>query len=122
MACDEITSIIQLYTICFTPLPSNSTSLNLVYISFPSVIWLTSYQINSIINYQINTIMRLTKKNSPKSYTIYYLPQEIKETMVTEVSYLPITRERLEQFFKDAASKRKPKLVKKRKQSRQQGS
>ena len=35
--------------------------------------------------------MRLTKKNSPKSYTIYYLPQEIKETMVTEVSYLPIT-------------------------------
>lgn len=38
--------------------------------------------------------MRLTKKNSPKSYTIYYLPQEIKETMVTEVSYLPITRER----------------------------
>ena len=48
--------------------------------------------------------MRLTKKNSPKSYTIYYLPQEIKETMVTEVSYLPITRERLEQFFKDAAS------------------
>ncbi len=56
--------------------------------------------------------MRLTKKNSPKSYTIYYLPQEIKETMVTEVSYLPITRERLEQFFKDAASKRKPKLVK----------
>ena len=46
--------------------------------------------------------MRLTKKNSPKSYTIYYLPQEIKETMVTEVSYLPITRERLEQFFKAA--------------------
>lgn len=43
--------------------------------------------------------MRLTKKNSPKSYTIYYLPQEIKETMVTEVSYLPITRERLEQFL-----------------------
>ena len=63
--------------------------------------------------------MRLTKNNSPKSYTIYYLPQEIKETMVTEVSYLPITRERLEQFFKDAASKRKPKLVKKRKQSSQ---
>ena len=85
---------------------------HLVYISFPSAIWLTSYQINSIINYQINTIMRLTKNNSPKSYTIYYLPQEIKETMVTEVSYLPITRERLEQFFKDAASKRKPKLVK----------
>ena len=49
--------------------------------------------------------MRLTKKNSPKSYTIYYLPQEIKETMVTEVSYLPITRERLEQFFKSNGMK-----------------
>ena len=58
--------------------------------------------------------MRLTKKNSPKSYTIYYLPQEIKETMVTEVSYLPITRERLEQFFREAANKNKHKLVKKR--------
>ena len=59
--------------------------------------------------------MRLTKKNSPKSYTIYYLPQEIKETRLTEVTYLPITREMLEQLFSNSAKKDKHKLVKKRK-------
>mgnify|MGYP000800697107 CR=1 FL=1 len=96
--------------------------VNRIYLIFNRLVTKKFLVDTSVINYQINTIMRLTKKNSPKSYTIYYLPQEIKETMVTEVSYLPITRERLEQFFKDAASKRKPKLVKKRKQSRQQGS
>ena len=58
--------------------------------------------------------MRLTKKNSPKSYTIYYLPQEIKETKLTEVTYLPITREMLEQLFSNSAKKNKHKLVKKR--------
>ena len=58
--------------------------------------------------------MRLTKKNSPKSYTIYYLPQEIKETRLTEVTYLPITREMLEQLFANSAKKDKHRLVKKR--------
>ena len=58
--------------------------------------------------------MRLTKKNSPKSYTIYYLPQEIKETKLIEVTNLSITREMLEQLFSNSAKKDKHKLVKKR--------
>ena len=63
--------------------------------------------------------MQVTPK---KNNTIHYLPQEIRETRLTEVTYLPITREMLERLFRDAASKRKPKLVKKQKQSRQHGS
>ena len=73
---------------------------------------------------QVNRIYLIFNRLVTKKFLVDTsdLPQEIKETMVTEVTYLPITRERLEQFFKDAASKRKPKLVKKRKQLRQQGS
>ena len=44
--------------------------------------------------------MQVTPK---KNNTIHYLPQEIRETRLTEVTYLPITREMLEM---------KPSLVK----------
>jgi len=49
-----------------------------------------------------------------KSTVISYLPQEIRETRLTEVTYLPITREMLEQLFSNSAKKNKHKLVKKR--------
>ena len=49
-----------------------------------------------------------------KTNTIHYLPQEIKETKLTEVTYLPITREMLEQLFSNSTKKDKHKLVKKR--------
>ncbi len=49
-----------------------------------------------------------------KKNTIHYLPQEIRETRLTEVIYLPITREMLEQLFSNSAKKEKHKLVKKR--------
>lgn len=49
-----------------------------------------------------------------KKNTIHYLPQEIRETRLTEVTYLPITREMLEQLFSNSAKKEKHKLVKKR--------
>ena len=54
--------------------------------------------------------MQVTPK---KTNTIHYLPQEIRETRLTEVTYLPITREMLEQLFSNSA-KNKHKLVKKR--------
>ena len=50
--------------------------------------------------------MRVTEKTN----TIHYLPQEIKETKLTEVTYLPITREMLEQLFSNSAKKNKHKL------------
>lgn len=49
-----------------------------------------------------------------KTNTIHYLPQEIRETRLTEVTYLPITREMLEQLFSNSAKKTKHNLVKKR--------
>lgn len=49
-----------------------------------------------------------------KTNTIHYLPQEIRETRLTEVTYLPITREMLEQLFSNSSKKNKHKLVKKR--------
>lgn len=49
-----------------------------------------------------------------KKNTIHYLPQEIRETRLTEVTFLPITREMLEQLFSNSAKKEKHKLVKKR--------
>jgi len=49
-----------------------------------------------------------------KTNTIHYLPQEIRETRLTEVTYLPITREMLEQLFSNSTKKDKHKLVKKR--------
>ena len=55
--------------------------------------------------------MQVTPK---RTNTIHYLPQEIKETRLTEVTYLPITREMLEQLFSNSSKKNKHKLVKKR--------
>lgn len=55
--------------------------------------------------------MQVTPK---KNITIHYLPQEIRETRLTEVTYLPITREMLEMFFSNSSKKDKHKLVKKR--------
>ena len=55
--------------------------------------------------------MQITPK---KNNTIHYLPQEIRETRLKEVTYLPITREMLEQLFSNSAKKNKHKLVKKR--------
>ena len=55
--------------------------------------------------------MQVTPK---RNNTIHYLPQEIRETRLTEVTYLPITREMLEQLFSNSAKKDKHKLVKKR--------
>ena len=55
--------------------------------------------------------MQVTPK---KSTVIPYLPQEIRETRLTEVTYLPITREMLEQLFSNSTKKDKHKLVKKR--------
>ena len=49
-----------------------------------------------------------------KTNTIHYLPQEIRETRLTEVTYLPIPREMLEQLFSNSAKKNKHNLVKKR--------
>ena len=49
-----------------------------------------------------------------KSTVISYLPQEIREPRLTEVTYLPITREMLEQLFSNSSKKDKHKLVKKR--------
>ena len=55
--------------------------------------------------------MQVTPK---KTNTIHYLPQEIRETRLTEVTYLPITREMLEMLFSNSSKKNKHKLVKKR--------
>ena len=55
--------------------------------------------------------MQVTPK---KNNTIHYLPQEIRETRLKEVTYLPITREMLEQLFSNSSKKNKHKLVKKR--------
>ena len=49
-----------------------------------------------------------------KTNTIHYLPQVIRETRLTEVKYLTIKREMLEQLFSNSAKKNKHNLVKKR--------
>ena len=55
---------------------------------------------------------------TPKKRTVIsYLPQEIRETRLTEVTYLPITREMLEMLFSNSAKKNKHKLIKKRRQN-----
>ena len=63
--------------------------------------------------------MQVTPK---KNNTIHYLPQEIRETRLTEVTYLPITREMLEQLFSNSVKKDKHKLVKKRRKWTKKGS
>ena len=55
--------------------------------------------------------MRLTKKNN----ATHYVPREIKETTVTEVSYIPLTRDMLKQLLHHPIKENKHKLVKKRK-------
>lgn len=61
--------------------------------------------------------MRLAKKSN----TIHYVPQEIRETTLTEVTYLPLTMEMLEKYFQSPTREDRHKLVKKRqKQLRQQ--
>ena len=55
--------------------------------------------------------MQVTPK---RNNTIHYLPQEIRETRLTEVTYLPITREMLEMLFFNSSKKDKYRLVKKR--------
>lgn len=54
--------------------------------------------------------MRLAKKSN----TIHYVPQEIRETTLTEVTYFPLTREMLERYFQHPIKEAKHKLVKKR--------
>lgn len=57
--------------------------------------------------------MRLTEKHN----AIHYLPQEIKETTLTEVTYLPITREMLDRIFLNSVTEKKYKhKLKKRRQ------
>ena len=58
--------------------------------------------------------MQVTPK---RNNTIHYLPQEIRETRLTEVSYLPIKREMLDMLFSNSAKKNKHKLIKKRRQN-----
>lgn len=74
--------------------------------------WLlvTSYQIKLITNPLILYDMRLAKKSN----TIHYVPQEIRETTLTEVTYFPLTREMLERYFQHPIKEAKHKLVKKR--------
>ena len=55
--------------------------------------------------------MQVTPK---KNNTIHYLPQEIRETRLTEVTYLPITREMLEPVSYTHLRAHETKLVKKR--------
>ena len=55
--------------------------------------------------------MQVTPK---RNNTIHYLPQEIRETRLTEVTYLPITREMLEMLFSNSSKKDKHRLVKKK--------
>lgn len=55
--------------------------------------------------------MRLAKKNN----AIHYLPQEITETVVTETTYCPLTRDMLKQLLHNPTKEDKHKLVKKRK-------
>ncbi len=55
--------------------------------------------------------MRLAKKDN----AIHYVPQEIRETTVTEVTYLPITKDMLKQLLHNQVREEKRKLVKKRK-------
>ena len=65
-------------------------------------------------NYQLIYCYKNMQVTPKRNNTIHYLPQEIRETRLTEVTYLPITREMLEQLFSNSAKKEKHKLVKKR--------
>ena len=53
--------------------------------------------------------MRVTKKDN----AVYYMPQEVREIVTTDVTYMPVTRELLEKYFQKATKEKKCKLVKK---------
>ncbi len=55
--------------------------------------------------------MRVTKKDN----AVYYMPQEVREIVTTDVTYMPVTRELLEKYFQKATKEDKRKLVKKKK-------
>jgi len=46
---------------------------------------------------------------------VYYMPQEVREIVTTDVTYMPVTRELLEKYFQKATKEDKRKLVKKKK-------
>ena len=52
--------------------------------------------------------MRVTKKDN----AVYYMPQEVREIVTTDVTYMPVTRELLEKYFQKATKEDKRKLVK----------
>ena len=57
------------------------------------------------------TRMRVTKKDN----AVYYMPQEVREIVTTDVTYMTVTRELLEKYFQKATKEDKRKLVKKKK-------
>ena len=57
------------------------------------------------------TKMRVTKKDN----AVYYMPQEVREIVTTDVTYMPVTRELLEKYFQKTTKEDKRKLVKKKK-------
>ena len=85
---------------------------NFIYMCACCAIFKTSLYVlcSSPASYCYKNMQVTPKRNN----TIHYLPQEIRETRLTEVTYLPITREMLEQLFSNSAKKDKHKLVKKR--------
>ena len=57
------------------------------------------------------TKMRVTKKDN----AVYYMPQEVREIVTTDVTYMPVTIELLEKYFQNTTKEDKRKLVKKKK-------
>lgn len=57
------------------------------------------------------TKMRVTKKDN----AVYYMPQEVREIVTTDVTYMSVTRELLEKYFQKTTKEDKRKLVKKKK-------
>ena len=55
--------------------------------------------------------MRVTKKDN----AVYYMPQEVREIVTTDVTYMSVTRELLEKYFQKTTKEDKRKLVKKKK-------
>ena len=53
--------------------------------------------------------MRVTKKDN----AVYYMPQEVREIVTTDVTYMPVTRELLAKYFQKTTKEKKCKLVKK---------
>ena len=49
--------------------------------------------------------MRVTKKDN----AVYYMPQEVREIVTTDVTYMPVPRELLEKYFQKATKEDKRK-------------